>query len=115
MAIKQDAYARIEAKLKKQAGGDDAHKALLERREHLLRKQMGTADGREFLYEFVANSAMLSVEPYTGNADCYYILGEQATARKLLLSAKRTSLKLYHKMEAEGQQRDEARNKEEKR
>ena len=114
MAIKQEAYQRIEDKLKKQAGGNDAHKALLERREHLLRKQMGTPDGREFFHEFVANSAILSVEPYTGNADCYYILGEQSTARKLLLSAKRTSLKLCHKMEAEAQQRNEARIKEEK-
>ena len=113
MAIKQDAYQRIEDKLKKQAGGNDAHKALMERREHLLRKQMGTPDGREFFHEFVANSSVLAQEPYTGNADSYYILGMQKTARDLMLSAKRTSLKLCHKMEAEAQMRDEARNKEE--
>lgn len=114
MAIKQDAYQRIEDKLKKQAGGNDAHRDLMERREHLLRKQMDTPDGREFFWEFVANSAVLNQEPYTGNADSYYILGMQRSARDLILSARRTSLNLCHKMEAEAQVRDEARNKEEK-
>lgn len=114
MAIKPEAYARIEEKLKKRAGGDDAHKAMMERREHLLRKQMETPEGREFFHEFVAHSSVLDIEPYTGNADSYYILGMQRTASRLLLSAKRTSLRLYHKMEAEAQQREEARNKEEK-
>ncbi len=107
MKIKADAYERIQKKRDAQVGGDEAIKQRLERREHLLRKQMESEDGREFLWEFVADARSLRMNAYTGNADCYYILGLKRNAEALLESAKRTSLSLYHKMEAEAQQREE--------
>lgn len=107
MAIKRNAMELIEEKRRAIAGGNDAIAKRLERREHLLRKQMETADGREFLWEFVADMQALKMQAYTGNADCYYILGLQANARALLESARKTSLKHYHKMEAEAMQREE--------
>lgn len=110
MAIKPEAWERIEEKLKRDVGGDDAVKARVERREHLLRKQMETVDGREFLWEFVANAQALKMNAYTGNADCYYILGLRRNAEALLESAKRTSLTLYHKMESEAAQREESKS-----
>ena len=107
MAIKPEAWERIEEKRQRGVGGEEAVKQRLERREHLLRKQMESEDGREFLWEFVADARSLRMNAYTGNADCYYILGLKRNAEALLESAKRTSLSLYHKMEAEAQQREE--------
>lgn len=109
MAIKQDAWERIQQKL------DDSYGETQEdrnaRREHLMRKQMETEDGREFLWEFVACAQALRMKPYTGNSDCYYILGMRAWPEGLLSDAKRSSLNLYHKMESEAMQREETRRK----
>jgi hypothetical protein len=114
MAIKGDAWERIEEKLKEQHGGSTRLKDRMERREHLMRKMLETENGREFFWEFVACATALGMKTYTGNADTYYILGMRRNAEELIESAKRTSLSLYHKMEAEAMAREEARQKEEK-
>jgi len=110
MAIKSDAWERIEEKLRGEQPKSDLDERL-ERRSFLLRKQMETADGREFFWEFVVCAPALGMKAYTGNADTYYILGMRRNAEALIESAKRTSLSLYQKMEAEAFMREEAREK----
>lgn len=112
MHIKKDAWEHIEEKLRNKAGGSQKDRD--ERRAHLIRKQMETEDGREFLWEFVACSQALRMKAYTGNADCYYILGKRSWAEDLLGEAKRSNLTMYHKMETEALKREDIRKKEEK-
>ena len=101
MTIKADASERINEKIRALHGGDDAMKRRVERRAYLLREQLTTSEGREFFWEFVANAKALSMKAYTGNADCYYILGLRATPEELLRAAKQVDFKLYQKMEYE--------------
>jgi hypothetical protein len=113
MAIKQDAWERIEQNQKEKLGKGKQYEEWQERREFLLREQLSTEQGREFFYEYVANANALHLEPYTGSSDTYMRCGYQRWPRELLESAKRISFKNYQKMEAEARMREDARKNEE--
>jgi len=77
------------------------------KQERYTRKLMSEAAGREWLWEMVLNAPIMNLNPYTGNATTYYILGEQRPTRDLITYLKRIDLKLYQKMELEAQIREQ--------
>jgi hypothetical protein len=111
MKVKHNAMEQIDKVLEERAGGTTAQQEWMERRDHLLRDQLSTEKGREFFWEFVANSRALGMEPYTGSADTYMRLGYQRWPKELLKSAKTISFTSYQKMEAEARVREDARKK----
>lgn len=83
-----------------------------ERQRHRIEHQVGNVKrlmseewGRELMWDVLIDTASLKLNPYTRNADTYYILGLQKQARQCTEVLKELDLSLYHKMELEANNR----------
>ena len=70
-----------------------------------LLKLMNEKWGRELLWDVLVDTSSLKLNPYTRNADTYYILGLQRQAKLCSDILKELDLNLYHKMEQEAYNR----------
>ena len=95
----------IDGKKDKLAIMEKKRRSRIIKQEKYTRKIMSEQGGREWLWEFVMNAPIMNLNPYTGNATTYYILGEQRPTRDLITYLKQIDLKLYHLMEKEAQER----------
>ena len=58
-------------------------------------------DGREFFWEFMANSRIMRTTMMTGNAQTYYLLGQKKWAEDALAEAEDVNFDLFLKMRKE--------------
>lgn len=84
---------------------EDKMKIRMERQQNNIRQLMSEKWGREVLWDFVVDANSLKLNPYTRNADTYYILGLQRQAKLCIEVLKAIDLGLFHKMEQEASNR----------
>lgn len=84
---------------------EDHQRHRLNRQRENLTKLMSEPWGREILWDFIIDAGSMKLNPYTRNADTYYILGMQRQAKLSIEVLKELNLSLYHKMELEANNR----------
>jgi len=94
-----------DSKQKKLDGENEKRRRLIVRQENNTRKILSTVWGREWLWEFYINAAIVNRDPYTGNASTYYIVGLQRQAKDAIAYLKNLDFSLYQKMEKEAYNR----------
>jgi hypothetical protein len=85
---------------------EDRMKARMVRQQNNIKQLMSEKWGREVLWDFIVDAGSLKLNPYTRNADTYYILGLQRQAKLCIEVLKQIDLTLYHKMEQEAHNRE---------
>lgn len=85
---------------------DDRMKRKIERQLGNIKRLMSEEWGREILWDFLIDADSLKMNPYTRNADTYYILGLQRQAKLCVEVLKQLDLSLYHKAEQEAMNRE---------
>jgi hypothetical protein len=66
---------------------------------------MNEQRGRELMWDFIIDAGSLKLNPYTRNADTYYILGLQRQAKLCIEILKSLDFELYQLMEKEANNR----------
>lgn len=84
---------------------DDRLKRRLERQLNNLKRLMSEQWGREVVWEFLVDCDSLKLNPYTRNADTYYILGLQRQASLCIKALKALDFGLYQLAEKEAHNR----------
>lgn len=91
---------------------DERQKRKLERHNGNLKRLLSEAWGRELLWDIIIDAHCLKLNPYTRNADTYYILGMQRVARVNMEVVKELDFENYQKMEKEARNRDKREEEE---
>jgi len=94
----EDSYGDKKDKQRKM---EAERRSRITKQEKYTRKIMSENAGRAWMWDFVINAPIMNINPYTGNAATYFILGEQRPTRDIIEYLKKLDLKLYHKMETE--------------
>jgi len=81
------------------------HRRRVKRQRENLRRLMNEQWGRELLWDILIDANSLKLNPYTRNADTYYILGLQRQAKFCTEVIKDIDFELYQKMEKEARNR----------
>lgn len=87
------------------------------RRHDLLRKllvgeRLTAEEGRELWWSSVCNGDILKVNPMTGNAQTYHLLGKQEWAKEQIEDVKQMDIGLFQKMEREAYARNKNKDDE---
>lgn len=85
---------------------EEVQKHRIDRQRGNLKRLMSEAWGRELLWDVLIDANSLKLNPYTRNADTYYILGLQRQAKLCTEVLKELDFHNYQVMELEARNRD---------
>lgn len=91
---------------------EEKQKRRIDRQRGNLKRLMSELWGRELLWDVLIDANSLKLNPYTRNADTYYILGLQRQAKLCTEVLKELDFGAYQKMELEAHNRNKREEEE---